>query len=44
MDGWTVRTKDGHASAQFEHSILMTEKGPEILTMTNDGPEKEFQF
>ena len=44
VDGWTVRTKDGHPSAQFEHSILMTEKGPEVLTVTKDGPEKGFQF
>jgi len=44
VDGWTVRTKDGHPSAQFEHSILMTEKGPEVLTVTKDGPEKGFKF
>ena len=44
VDGWTVRTKDGRASAQFEHSILMTEDGPEVLTMTTDGPGKGFQF
>jgi len=40
QDGWTVRTKDGAPSAQFEHSILMTEDGPEILTLTKDGPVK----
>ena len=44
VDGWTVRTKDGRPSAQFEHSILMTEKGPEILTMTKDGPGTGVQF
>ncbi len=44
VDGWTVRTKDGHASAQFEHSILMTEDGPEILTMTQFGPRNGHQF
>lgn len=43
-DGWTVRTKDGQASAQFEHSVLMTEEGPEILTETADGPKKGHQF
>ena len=43
-DGWTVRTKDGRPSAQFEHSILMTEEGPEILTLTKDGPPKGHQF
>lgn len=44
VDGWTVRTKDGHPSAQFEHSLLMTEEGPEILTVTQDGPKKGFTF
>lgn len=43
-DGWTVRTKDGAASAQFEHSILMTEDGPEILTLTKDGPRQGHKF
>lgn len=33
-DGWTVRTKDGTLSAQFEHTILVTGKGAEILTLT----------
>lgn len=33
-DGWTVRTKDGSLSAQFEHTILVTETGYEILTAT----------
>ena len=32
QDGWTVRTADGALSAQWEHTILMTEDGPEILT------------
>jgi methionyl aminopeptidase len=31
-DGWTVRTADGSLSAQFEHSIVITENGPEVLT------------
>lgn len=31
-DGWTISTKDGSLSAQFEHTILITEKGCEILT------------
>ncbi|WP_134773561.1 type I methionyl aminopeptidase [Ornithinimicrobium flavum] len=31
-DGWTVVTADGRASAQFEHTILITEDGAEILT------------
>jgi methionyl aminopeptidase len=31
-DGWTVVTADGQPSAHFEHTVLTTEKGPEILT------------
>jgi methionyl aminopeptidase len=31
-DGWTVFTKDGKLSAQFEHTLAMTRNGPEILT------------
>lgn len=31
-DGWTVITKDGSWSAHFEHTVLITEKGAEILT------------
>lgn len=43
-DGWTVRTTDGHLSAQFEHTVLMTESGPEILTLTQDGPQRGHKF
>ncbi|HEY5229129.1 MAG TPA: type I methionyl aminopeptidase [Opitutaceae bacterium] len=32
-DGWTVVTADGSPSAHFEHTVLTTEKGPEVLTM-----------
>ena len=31
-DGWTVKTKDGSLSAHYEHSIAITENGPELLT------------
>lgn len=31
-DGWTVRTADGTRSAHFEHTVLITKDGPEILT------------
>lgn len=31
-DGWTLRTRDGSLSAQFEHTILVTKDGAEILT------------
>ena len=43
-DGWTVRTRDGLPSAQFEHTILMTEQGPEILTRTERGPRPGHDF
>lgn len=32
IDGWTVRTADGKLSAQWEHTVLVTETGCEILT------------
>ena len=32
-DKWTARTKDGKLSAQYEHTILVTEEGSEILTI-----------
>jgi methionyl aminopeptidase len=35
-DGWTVVTKDKSWSAQFEHTILITEDGHEILTVVPD--------
>ena len=31
-DGWTICTKDGLPSAHFEHTITITDNGPEILT------------
>jgi len=31
-DGWTICTKDGLPSAHFEHTITITEDGPQILT------------
>lgn len=34
-DHWTARTKDGKPSAQWEHTILITENGHEILTSWN---------
>ena len=33
-DGWTVRTQDGSLSAQFEHTLLVTDGGVEVLTLT----------
>ena len=32
-DGWTVLTEDGSASAHFEHTILINDNSPEILTV-----------
>jgi methionyl aminopeptidase len=32
-DGWTVITADGSLSVQFEHTVAITEHGPEILTI-----------
>ncbi|MHC1769575.1 MAG: type I methionyl aminopeptidase [Verrucomicrobiia bacterium] len=39
-DGWTVVTKDGQPSAHFEHSVLITESEPEILTCPEKQPLK----
>ncbi len=35
-DGWAAVTSDGSLSAQFEHTLLINEKGVEILTVTDD--------
>jgi methionyl aminopeptidase len=32
-DGWTVVTQDGRRSAHFEHTVAVTDDGPEILTL-----------
>ena len=32
-DGWTVVTKDRRRTAQFEHTLVVTETGAEILTL-----------
>jgi methionyl aminopeptidase len=32
-DNWTVKTVDGEPAVHFEHTIVITEKGPEILTL-----------
>ncbi len=37
-DGWTVVTADGTPSAHFEHTVLTTEAGPEILTIPQAAP------
>ena len=35
-DGWTVYTEDGKNSAQWEHTLLVTETGCEVLTLRSD--------
>ena len=39
-DGWTVVTQDGSLSAHFEHTVLITEGEPEILTWPQKVPSK----
>jgi methionyl aminopeptidase len=31
-DGWTAVTQDGSLAAHFEHTVAVTENGPEVLT------------
>ncbi|HKJ10553.1 MAG TPA: type I methionyl aminopeptidase [Gammaproteobacteria bacterium] len=40
-DGWTVVTKDHSISAQWEHTILVTDTGHEILTL---GPDEQLAY
>ena len=35
-DGWTVVTVDGRPSAHVEHTIAITEEGPEVLTLVKE--------
>lgn len=37
-DGWTVRTRDGSAACHFEHTVLITEDGCEVLTLADITP------
>lgn len=39
VDGWTVRTADGKLSAQWEHTVLVTETGAEKLTQSLNGQD-----
>jgi len=39
-DGWTAVTRDKSLSAQFEHSIGITEDGCEIFTLSPKGLDK----
>jgi len=37
-DEWTAVTADGMRSAQFEHTIAVTESGPDVLSRFDDLP------
>ncbi|MDO9468677.1 MAG: type I methionyl aminopeptidase, partial [Thiobacillus sp.] len=37
-DGWTIVTKDRSLSAQWEHTILVTDSGYEVLTVSAGSP------
>ena len=37
-DGWTIVTKDRSLSAQWEHTVLVTENGYEVLTVSDKTP------
>ena len=37
-DGWTIVTKDHSLSAQWEHTVLVTETGYEVMTLSADSP------
>ena len=37
-DGWTIVTKDRSLSAQWEHTILVTETGYEVMTLSAESP------
>lgn len=37
-DGWTIKTKDRSLSAQWEHTVLVTETGYEVLTVSAGSP------
>ncbi|MFA7665200.1 MAG: type I methionyl aminopeptidase [Burkholderiaceae bacterium] len=39
-DGWTIVTRDRSLSAQWEHTVLVTETGHEILTTSADAPAR----
>lgn len=43
-DGWTVITKDRSLSAQWEHTVLVTENSYEILTVSTGSPPKPTSY
>ncbi len=42
-DGWTVVTADGKLAAHFEHTIAVTEDGPQILTLRDFAEDPEIE-
>ena len=42
-DGWTVVTQDHELSAQYEHTVLVTNQGSEILTIRDEENKNEFK-
>jgi len=42
-DGWTIITKDRSLSAQWEHTVVVTETGVEVLTLSAAAPSNPFQ-
>ena len=40
-DGWTAVTRDGSLSAHFEHTVVVTGEGCEILTLLDDRPRAQ---
>ena len=36
-DGWTIYTSDGQVSAHFEHTIVITNNGPKVLSVGSNG-------
>jgi methionyl aminopeptidase len=41
-DGWTIVTKDRSLSAQWEHTIAVTDSGVEVLTLSAGAPRNPF--
>ena len=37
-DGWTIKTKDRSLSAQWEHTLVVTETGYEVFTLSAGSP------
>ena len=42
-DGWTVVTQDHQLSAQYEHTVLVTEDSFEVLTLRTEESKDEYK-